>query len=482
MKNRRCALVAAVVVAVCTVAYLCWTRFGNEAEEVVATASAPSVKATGTASSASAAGTGTVLQFPSNQTATVRGTKPYVLVSEVRFDRSLRLAAEALGARTIGVKSSKALLVEADSETRSRLEADGRFSSVGEFHPIDKVSDELATAIRNGADFVETGILTLTPEDHEAVQARVVAMGGEILKGCLNDGGIFRAKLPAGRVVELASYGDIRWLELFVRPRLTNDVAVDQPAMNVRSAWLSDGNPEGLSGAGQVISTSDSGIDSGNLDTLHEDLRDRVCGFKVVDGCAKTDTNGHGTHTAGSIVGNGTLSDGRIRGAAWGAQLWAWFCGARGGGISTPNSMAELFRPDPTNNIAYIHSASWGSSTAGSYTSRCLSLDKYVWNTPDFLPVFSAGNDGCNMRTWTTNEGSIGSPAAAKNVLAVGATADLRTEPPQIVNNHVLTNGDPSVIAEYSSRGPCRDGRIKPDIATPGTGVLSTRSFGVDYS
>lgn len=409
-----------------------------------------------------------------NQTATVRGTKPYVLMCKWNFNKDLRLAAEALGARTIGVKSARALLIEADPTTRARLAADGRFTSVDEFLPVDKISVELADMIRNGVESVEAGIMTLTPEDHKIVLERVIAMGGEILTGCLNDGGVFRARLPSARVVELASCGDVRWLERFVRPHLVNDLAVEPETMNVRVAWLSEENPGGLSGEGQIITTSDSGIDSGNLETLHTDLRDRVCGIGVVLGCYDHDESGHGTHTAGSIVGNGSNSmdraEGPIRGTAWGARLWAWFCGGTDGYVYTPGSADELFRPDQGNYPAYIHSASWGSSTMGAYTSNCRDYDAFVWKNPDFLPVFSAGNDGRN------GDGTTGSPAAAKNLLTVGATQNLRTD-----HDGGWGNGDPTKTTVFSSRGPCQDGRIKPDIATPGSGILSTRSHDVDY-
>ena len=471
MKMKKVSFIAAVVLAV-GAGVIFWQR-----KAPVATgASAVPDRSGGVSASVAAASLPAVpaaVPFaPStNQTATVRGTKPYVLTGKWNFNKDLRLAAEALGARTLGVRSARALLVEADPAARARLAADGRFASVDEFLPADKISAGLADLIRSGAEFVEAGILTLTPEDRKVVLERVTAMGGEILTGCLNDGNVFRARLPSARVAELASCGDVRWLERFVRPHFVNDLAVEPAAMNVRAAWQSDENPGGLSGAGQIITTSDSGIDSGNLQTLHEDLRDRVCEIRVVPGCSATDVNGHGTHTAGSIVGNGFHSEGQIRGAAWGAQLWAWFCGAGGSGVKTPDSPDMLFRPNQANYPAFIHSASWGSDMKGAYTTDCGSYDDFVWKNADFLPVFAAGNDG------RSGSQTIGSPAAAKNLLTVGATQNLRTG-----FDGGWGNGDPKVTAVFSSRGPCEDGRIKPDIATPGVGILSTRSHGVNYS
>ncbi|MET7718107.1 S8 family serine peptidase [Streptomyces sp. NPDC005407] len=37
-------------------------------------------------------------------------------------------------------------------------------------------------------------------------------------------------------------------------------------------------------------------------------------------------------------------------------------------------------------------------------------------------------------------------------------------------------SGDPEALAAFSSRGPCDDWRVKPDVIAPGTDILSTRS------
>ena len=62
------------------------------------------------------------------------------------------------------------------------------------------------------------------------------------------------------------------------------------------------------------------------------------------------------------------------------------------------------------------------------------------------LVVISAGNDGPASRTLST-------PADGDSVVAVGATDSLRR------------------IANFSSRGPSADGRIKPEIAAPGVAL-----------
>ena len=407
--------------------------------------------------------------FPSgestNQTASVRGTRPYVLATKVPADKALRLAVEAAGVRVIGPYPPQAFLVECDQEGLHRLAKDARFAGAVEFLPADKVDSRLTEKLANGATSVDVTVVALAPSDMTLLDGVVAAGGGKKLRGCLCGKDSFKARLPAALVAELARRGDVRWMEPFARPKLLNDRAVEPAAMNVRPVW----DMHGLSGTNQVVSTSDSGIDTGDVATMHRDLADRVCGIGVVEGCCPKDEDGHGTHTAGSIVGNGTMSGGTVRGMAWGAKLWAWFCDGTDGYIYTPEDYGDLFRPDQANWPAFIHSASWGDDTAGEYDSQCADMDWYVWEHPDFLPVIANGNAGPGVRT-------VGSPAAAKNVLAVGATQNLRTAP-----SMGWADGRPEVTAEYSSRGPCKDGRVKPDVAAPGTGILSTRAYACSY-
>ena len=83
-------------------------------------------------------------------------------------------------------------------------------------------------------------------------------------------------------------------------------------------------------------------------------------------------------------------------------------------------------------------------------------------NDRPYILEFSAGNAGPGAET-------IDSPAAAKNVIATGACENDRPD--------FLIYADGSdAMADFSSRGPCEDGRIKPDVVAPGTWVSSLQS------
>jgi hypothetical protein len=112
------------------------------------------------------------------------------------------------------------------------------------------------------------------------------------------------------------------------------------------------------------------------------------------------------------------------------------------------------------------------------------------------LIVISAGNEGQAAERLHSQVGfvdwlSIGSPASCKNALCVGASRSSRTsggladrtwndawprnfpDPPIGADN---VSGDPECLAGFSSRGPCDDRRIKPDVVAPGTDIASAKS------
>ena len=96
-----------------------------------------------------------------------------------------------------------------------------------------------------------------------------------------------------------------------------------------------------------------------------------------------------------------------------------------------------LYMPDSAEDLfsfayskgARIHSDSWGSSSV-DYGSIEAELDEYLADHDDYLILVAAGNDG-------PYEMSVGSPAHAKNVLAVGATMNH----PSVYNGGIFPDG-----------------------------------------
>ncbi len=290
---------------------------------------------------------------------------------------------------------------------------------------------------------------------------------------------------------ELGALPEVDTVAEYVAPELFNDAArrllcIDGwPGQNPATCLTQDG-------AGQIVAVADTGIDD-----EHPDFQGRIVG-KVARGRPNdtSDPLGHGTHVAGSVLGDGAASNGQIKGAAPKAQLFFQsLLDAQGGLGGLPLDLNDLFDEAYRAN-ARIHNNSWGSATASIYTINSEEVDEFVHSHPDMLIVIAAGNEGTAASPVKAARGfvdwlSIGSPASCKNALTVGASRSDRSDgalsgmkwvefKPErfpylpIAWEHV--SGNPDCLAAFSSRGPCDDRRIKPDVVAPGTDIASTKS------
>jgi len=133
------------------------------------------------------------------------------------------------------------------------------------------------------------------------------------------------------------------------------------------------------------------------------------------------------------------------------------------------------------NSGARITSNSWGARTAGGYNlnsqtydARTRDADTGTAGNQQLLMVFAAGNSGPGAQT-------VGAPGTAKNVITVGAAENVHSHSTANGGNNAAGNDGCNIpdtgadsandMIGFSSRGPCQDGRRKPDIVAPGTHV-----------
>jgi subtilisin family serine protease len=260
-----------------------------------------------------------------------------------------------------------------------------------------------------------------------------------------------------------------------------------------------------LDGAGEIAGILDTGLDTGVPATIHPDLAAAAGGSRVLytwntgTNAVAIDTDGHGTHVAGIIAGNGSQAGGRIRGVAPGAQLI----------VHSPSSAANLGGIANAHIAgARVHSNSWGTPAAitnNPYTNTTTTtIDALGWMLIDSLIVFSAGNDEQDTQPaggdGVLDMNRLRVEKQAKNVLLVGASENLRNNnglgmsyqaafvryPNPAAPLGTLANSTPfglsdnaDQVALFSCRGRvtmAAGGRVRPDIVAPGTNIVSLRS------
>ncbi len=331
-----------------------------------------------------------------------------------------------------------------------------------------------------------------------------------------------------GHVDQLAALHGVRSIEPCVLRQLRNNIAAGLMA----AEEVQDPSGLGLSGRGEIVSVADSGLDTGDPATIHPDFAGRIAAlfsWPVTSEWASVVTNaggddgpadarsGHGTHVTGSLAGSGAgwspanPGEGGVRGIAWEASIvfqaieqrldWtdsyrqSYFRQYRryppeSGLAGLPADLRLLFE-QAYDEGARIHSDSWGGGMYGAYDHYSEAVDRFTWDHKDFLILMSAGNDGTDEDgDGIVESGSVTPPGTAKNAITVGAAESVRAEggyqraygslwPASFGAAPLkgdLPSDHPDDIAAFSSRGPTRDGRIKPDLVAPGTNILSARS------
>ncbi len=213
---------------------------------------------------------------------------------------------------------------------------------------------------------------------------------------------------------------------------------------------------EGLDGEGVTIAVIDTGIDATHksLDDLDDDPNTnnpKIIGWMdyVNFRTEPYDDHGHGTHVSGIATGTGGSSN--YKGVAPKANLVGVKVLDSYGGGSFSDVIAGIewtIQHKDEYHISII-SMSLGANVNSDGTSPVeIAADYAVESGINF--VVAAGNAG----GWGAN--TVGIPASAKDVITVGAVDD---------------NLD---IAYFSSRGPTKDGRLKPEVSAVGVDVTSS--------
>ena len=221
-----------------------------------------------------------------------------------------------------------------------------------------------------------------------------------------------------------------------------------------KSIHCEDLDTMGLTGAGVGVAVLDTGI------YPHEDFENRIMAFKdfVRRRPGPYDDNGHGTHIAAMIGGNGASSDGRYRGVAPGCGLIA---------VKVLDFRGNGFASDVLVGLRWIreNKEKYGIRVAnisvGSLSRKDMSENSVLVRGVDaawddgLVVVVAAGNHGPGRMTITT-------PGISRKVITVGCSDDYKEV--EVMGNRMV---------DYSGRGPTMACISKPDLVAPGSGIIS---------
>jgi subtilisin family serine protease len=407
----------------------------------------------------------------------------------VQFENPLqpteRAELRALGVTLLKFVPDDAFVARFDNVSPDKVGGLSYVRWVGPFRPADKIHPGLSAAARavsSSNQIVPVNILLSSDAKSSEVVGVRSLLASVQHESRLRQGTILRGNLDPANLPALAQSGSVLWIE-----RATKRKLVDEFASKIVGG--DDGNTGtptvtqqlGFGGAGVTVCVADTGLDTGNTNTMHLDLRGRVTGFKyygsLTDG---SDGYGHGTHCAGIVAGNAATGEtDPDTGAFYGlgiASSASLFIerifDADANEVSPAPSDGDLTR-DAVRAGAQIGANSWGNDVQGEYDIDAAQFDELVRDadasTPGDQPYileFSAGNAGPDSET-------MDSPASGKNVIATGASENVAGT---LAETYGLYADGPDTMADFSSRGPCQDGRIKPDLVAPGTWIASAAS------
>lgn len=345
------------------------------------------------------------------------------------------------GFRKISAFSPKISLLYAAAETNfKKLHAQFSIKTVAAFRPEWKAQPAWLQSLSGSVDVVVTFPEIISPT---RIRKDLEAMGARDLQFSLL-GRTLQFKMQARNIPQILA---IPYLisagPATQRVPLNRDSRGHSGAAVLSLAPAQNPLGRSLSGNGVVV-----GVGDNSAPMTHVDLEEKTINFNPEPPLK------HGTHVSGILAGSGIIDD-LGKGAAPGAKLLASVYEMV---LEKTPQFRQSYGMNLTNNS---YAALVGQcNNAGLYDAYSEAIDRLSRTVPDVLHVFAAGNDGSLQCGPAPGYGNIpGSFQTAKNNLTVGnVQKDLALRP-------------------SSSRGPVRDGRLKPEICALGAPIYSTSVY-----
>jgi hypothetical protein len=334
-----------------------------------------------------------------------------------------------------------------DINVLSRVQA----RSIIELTPRQKMQVELANgnipsyAVKS-AGTVDVWINYLSSFSFDEVKRQMQQNNFDILSVNLKEYRIISLRISVQRLNELAAFPFVEFVQ--VAP------GEDKPLSNIWINWGKDAVRASLLNAPLLVGGNNlkgNGVTVGVGDNA--DFQDHVDFTGRMISKAAAPFNLHGTHVGGITGGAGIRNELRAGMAPKSTVLSQVFSN-----VLTNAAAYTIDHNMVITNNSYYNSIN-ECSAFGYYDAYSRLLDQQAVLYPNLQHVFAAGNSGSAFKcapypdSFSTVHAGYQS---AKNVLTVGNASPV------------------GGIWRSSSRGPVRDGRLKPEIAAVGTFITST--------
>ena len=421
----------------------------------------------------------------------------YLVQADRPLDKAFYAELSQAGASYISYVPNNAALVQASPTQATNLAANADVVAVLPYEPYYKLDGTLLPSAVEQQPQTNALSVTTFPGQRDAALAALTQLGATLLGEDRSPfGPTLIVNVPAGSLVAVAQLPLAREIEAYTPRRMMNDLT--RVIMGVATNTLiGTSNYLNLTGTNVTVNINDTGVDA-----THLDLAGRVLGDT-------TDYDGHGTHVAGIIAGNGSQSTNDVgspipgsvanadfRGKAPSAALFAQALDLTYGPYESDsflqeNAAANLGTTNLISNNSWDYSSTVYDVHAASYDAATRdALPNAAHGGQPLLFVFAAGNSGNGSDNGIEGEaGTIFSPATAKNVITVGASDSPRFITNLVSYDNVTTNevfyggtDNSNLVSYFSSCGNVSAGvegnygRFKPDVVAPGVFTISCRS------
>ncbi len=433
---------------------------------------------------------------------------------------------EQFGIKIVNYVPHNAYVIYGDTKALARLQVwagttnvvqwEGEFSDGYKLHPGARTRDAFGQTRQVGTD---TFAIQLVGDD--AANADTLALIESLKLGPVQRD--FRVlqyrnlivRLPADRLPDLSTRPDVLSIQPYSEPEKRDERQAQIIAGNIVGTsltgpgylewlWEKGFTQEQFDASGFAVDLTDSGIDNGSTTPGHFGLfangnptrASRVVYNRLEGsphaGSTTAGLDGHGNLNAHILAGYNDDVSGFPHADAGGYRYGLGVCPFVKIGASVVFDPDLFTSPNYANlqskayaSGARISANSWGV-TNNTYTVDAQAYDALVrdaqpagatYATPgnqEMVIVFAAGNRGAGANT-------VGAPGTAKNVITVGASENVRSLNSANGGKSSL-GGDgcgyadgvadaATDLAIFSSRGPCSDGRQKPDLVAPGSHI-----------